>query len=78
MSTVRVILEIEHTRERTNAVTVIAVGHQFWWEFRYPQCGIVTANELHVRVSGESTNPMPTYPTLSTADVTTISGCRGS
>ncbi|MGC1188579.1 MAG: cytochrome c oxidase subunit II [Candidatus Acidiferrales bacterium] len=69
LSTVRVILEIEHTREPANAVNVIAVGHQFWWEFSYPQYGIVTANELHVPVSGESTNPMPTYLTLSTADV---------
>lgn len=24
------------------------VGHQWWWEFDYPDLGIVTANELHV------------------------------
>ncbi|MGH7699749.1 MAG: cytochrome c oxidase subunit II, partial [Gemmatimonadales bacterium] len=24
------------------------VGHQWWWEFRYPDLGITTANELHV------------------------------
>ena len=24
------------------------IGHQWWWEFRYPQYGLVTANELHV------------------------------
>ena len=22
------------------------IGHQWWWEFRYPQLGVVTANEL--------------------------------
>lgn len=27
---------------------VEVVGHQWWWEFRYPELGIVTANELHV------------------------------
>ena len=27
-----------------------AVGHQWWWEFRYPDLGIVTANEIHVPV----------------------------
>ncbi len=27
---------------------VQAIGHQWWWEFRYPQYGIVTANELHL------------------------------
>ena len=33
------------------AVDVTAIGHQFWWEFRYPALGIVTANELHIPVS---------------------------
>jgi cytochrome c oxidase subunit 2 len=27
---------------------VEVIGHQWWWEFRYPDLGIVTANELHV------------------------------
>jgi cytochrome c oxidase subunit 2 len=27
---------------------VVATGHQFWWEFRYPDLGVVTANELHI------------------------------
>lgn len=29
-------------------LTIEVVGHQFWWEVRYPEHGIVTANELHV------------------------------
>jgi len=29
---------------------VQVVGHQWWWEFRYPDLGVVTANELHVPV----------------------------
>ena len=33
-----------------NTVDVQVVGHQWWWEFRYPDLGIVTANELHVPV----------------------------
>ena len=24
------------------------VGHQWWWEFRYPEYNLTTANELHV------------------------------
>jgi cytochrome c oxidase subunit II len=24
------------------------VGHQFWWEVRYPEYGVVTANEIHI------------------------------
>jgi cytochrome c oxidase subunit 2 len=30
------------------AVRVEVIGHQWWWEFRYPELGIVTANELHL------------------------------
>src|SRR5436853_571689 len=26
---------------------LIIIGHQFWWEYRYPKDSIVTANELH-------------------------------
>jgi len=30
------------------ALRVEVVGHQWWWEFRYPELGVVTANELHL------------------------------
>jgi cytochrome c oxidase subunit 2 len=30
------------------ALQVEVVGHQWWWEYRYPALGIVTANELHL------------------------------
>ncbi len=30
------------------APDVVIVGHQWWWEYRYPAEGIVTANELHL------------------------------
>src|SRR5512143_3660652 len=29
-------------------INVTVVGHQWWWEFDYPDLGIKTANELHV------------------------------
>jgi cytochrome c oxidase subunit 2 len=32
----------------TDAVRVEVIGHQWWWEFRYPDQKVVTANELHV------------------------------
>ena len=31
---------------RGQLLEVEVVGHQWWWEFRYPEYGIVTANEL--------------------------------
>jgi len=30
------------------SLQVEVVGHQWWWEFRYPDLGIVTANELYL------------------------------
>ena len=35
---------------KPDALHVRVVGHQWWWEFEYPDLGIVTANELHVPV----------------------------
>lgn len=33
-----------------DALVVEAIGHQWWWEFRYPELGITTANQLHLPV----------------------------
>jgi cytochrome c oxidase subunit 2 len=33
-----------------DALTVEVIGHQWWWEFRYPDLHITTANELHIPV----------------------------
>ena len=32
------------------ALKIEVVAHQWWWEYRYPDLGVVTANELHVPV----------------------------
>jgi cytochrome c oxidase subunit 2 len=29
---------------------LIVIGHQWWWEVRYPQTGVVTANEIHIPI----------------------------
>lgn len=31
-------------------INIRVVGHRWWWEFDYPDLGIVTANELHIPV----------------------------
>jgi len=38
------------TATATDPLTIRVVAHQWWWEFDYPNEGIVTANELHVPV----------------------------
>jgi cytochrome c oxidase subunit 2 len=34
----------------SDALHVKVVGHQWWWEFDYPDLGIVTATEMHIPV----------------------------
>jgi cytochrome c oxidase subunit II len=47
--TVKGIFETNTTPSETG-VKVEVVGHQWWWEFRYPDFKVTTANELHVPV----------------------------
>jgi cytochrome c oxidase subunit II len=67
LATARVIASIQKAAQPRNAIQVIAIGHQFWWEYRYPGLNVVTANELHIPVS-DSTHPTPTFITLLSAD----------
>jgi cytochrome c oxidase subunit 2 len=68
LSTAQVIHRVQDASKPADAVQVTAVGHQFWWEYRYPQYNFSTANELHVPVSATS-HPTPTYLSLLSADV---------
>jgi cytochrome c oxidase subunit 2 len=68
LTTARMIFAIQDTHEPGNSIKVTAIGHQFWWEFQYPQYGFTTANELHVPVS-DPKDPTPTYLKLGSADV---------
>jgi cytochrome c oxidase subunit 2 len=54
LATARVLFSIQGAPQPKNALQVTVVGHQFWWEYRYPGLQVVTANELHVPV-GEPT-----------------------
>jgi cytochrome c oxidase subunit 2 len=47
--TVRAIFETNAVPGK-DALTIEVVGHQWWWEFRYPQYNLTTANELHIPV----------------------------
>jgi cytochrome c oxidase subunit II len=67
LATARVIHAIQDAPEPADAIQVTVIGHQYWWEFRYPKLGIVTANELHIPVS-DPTHPTPTFLELLSAD----------
>jgi len=68
MSTARVTSAIQDRQIPKDALNVTVIGHQWWWEFRYPDLKIVTANELHVPVSSMA-QPRVTSLTLRSADV---------
>jgi cytochrome c oxidase subunit 2 len=66
-ATARVIHAIQDAPQPPTALVVTVIGHQFWWEYRYPALGIVTANELHIPVS-DASRPRPTFLRLLSAD----------
>ena len=62
-TTPRTTFESQVTTLPPGAMQVRVIGHQWWWEFQYPELGVVTANELHVPAR------TATYLTLESADV---------
>jgi len=46
-----------------DALKVEVIGHQWWWEYKYPDLGIVTANEMHLPVG------TPVEVSITSADV---------
>jgi len=68
LATTRTIYDVQSALPPPDSVNATIVGHQWWWEIRYPDLGIVTANELHVPVT-ESGKRRPTFIRLESADV---------
>ena len=54
LTTARVVFDIQDAPKPKSALDVTVVGHQFWWEVRYPGFQVTTANELHVPISTSS------------------------
>ena len=68
LATARTINELQASEVPPEALRVTIVGHQWWWEIRYPDLGVVTANELHLPASRDGAR-RPTYLHLESADV---------
>jgi cytochrome c oxidase subunit 2 len=68
LTTARIIFAIQDAPKPPSALDVTVIGHQFWWEFRYPGLRVVTANELHLPVSTADA-PRPAFLQLLSADV---------
>ena len=44
-------LHVMHTSDpaaQASGDDIVVVGHQWWWEVRYPKLGLTTANEVHI------------------------------
>jgi cytochrome c oxidase subunit II len=50
VSDVYLIRQTSPPSPRSTAMTVDVIGHQWWWEVRYPGTQAVTANEIHIPV----------------------------
>lgn len=74
--TVRAIFETYKVPPVGEALQVEVIGHQWWWEFRYPEYGLVTANELHVPEGRTVTLKMKTADVLHSFWVPQFAGKR--
>lgn len=68
LGTARVLFAVQDAPKPKTALDVVVIGHQFWWEFRYPQYDLATANELHIPQSTDAT-ARPSFLKLTSADV---------
>lgn len=48
--TVQTIFRTYEVPTGPDVLTIEVIGHQYWWEYRYPDANVVTATDLHVPV----------------------------
>ena len=73
--TVRTIFTTQ-AKAAPDALQVEVIGHQWWWEFKYPQLGITTANELYLP-NGKTVNfQLKTYDVLHSFWIPQMGGKR--
>ena len=48
--TIQIVFRTQTAATPPDALQVTVRGRQWWWEFRYPELDVVTANELHLPV----------------------------
>jgi cytochrome c oxidase subunit II len=73
--TVRTIFLTQSKAEAT-ALQVEVYGHQWWWEFRYPQYGVTTADELYLPVGRKVNFSLQTRDVLHSFWIPELGGKR--
>ncbi|MHB1310769.1 MAG: cytochrome c oxidase subunit II [Gemmatimonadaceae bacterium] len=73
--TVRTIFQTQR-KAPDNSVQIEVIGHQWWWEFRYPQYGIVTANEVYLPIGKTASFSLRTRDVLHSFWIPQMGGKR--
>lgn len=73
--TVRTIFKTQ-AKAAPDALQVEVIGHQWWWEFRYPQYGITTANELYLPNGRTANFKLTTFDVLHSFWIPQMGGKR--
>jgi cytochrome c oxidase subunit 2 len=73
--TVKTIFETQRPAAQ-GSLTVEVIGHQWWWEFRYPQYGVITANELYLPVGRTANFVLTTQDVLHSFWIPQLGGKR--
>ena len=73
--TIKTIFETQ-AKAIPGALQVEVIGHQWWWEFRYPQYGVVTANELYLPVGRTANFALTTKDVLHSFWIPQLNGKR--
>ena len=63
-------------RPRADALQVEVIGHQWWWEFRYPQYSVTTANELYLPIGRTVNLALHTHDVLHSFWIPALAGKR--
>ena len=63
----------DHSNDK-NAVKVKVIGHQFWWEFQYPDLGVTTAQDLIIPTGKDIALELETKDVLHSFWVPSLAG----
>ena len=58
------------------ALQVEVIGHQWWWEFRYPQYNVTTANEVYLPIGRKVNFALKTHDVLHSFWIPALAGKR--
>jgi cytochrome c oxidase subunit 2 len=73
--TVRSIFKTQ-AKASADALQVEVIGHQWWWEFKYPQYNITTANELYLPIGRKVNFTLKTQDVLHSFWIPQLGGKR--